>query len=179
MNFDWSILYWIHNTLTCPVLDFLMPKITMLGGGGLIWLVAAAGMICSKKYRKQGIWLLCGLAIGVIVGNGALKHLVARSRPCWLDQSIPMLISVPSDYSFPSGHTLASTISATILTKTDRRFGYVAIPLAALIAFSRLYLFVHFPSDVLAAVVLGIFIGAVTWHVASTCKLRAPLKKGN
>ena len=66
-----------------------------------------------------------------------------------------LLIADPTDYSFPSGHTLSSVIGATILTKTDRRFGYAAIPLAALIAFSRLYLYVHFPSDVLAAAVLG------------------------
>ena len=70
-----------------------------------------------------------------------------------------MLIPVPDDYSFPSGHTLSSVIGATILTKTNRRFGYAAIPLAALIAFSRLYLFVHFPSDILGAAVLGIVIG--------------------
>ena len=70
-----------------------------------------------------------------------------------------LLIADPTDYSFPSGHTLSSVIGATILTKTDRRFGYAAIPLAALIAFSRLYLFVHFPSDVLFAALLGLAIG--------------------
>mgnify|MGYP001534438284 FL=1 len=95
------------------------------------------------------------------VGNVCLKHLVARPRPCWLDESVPLLIASPTDYSFPSGHTLSSTISATILTKTDRRFGYAAIPMAALLAFSRLYLFVHFPSDVLAGAVLGLVIGVV------------------
>lgn len=70
-----------------------------------------------------------------------------------------LLIADPTDYSFPSGHTLSSVIGATILTKTDRRFGYAAIPLAALIAFSRLYLYVHFPSDVLAGLILGIASG--------------------
>ena len=96
-----------------------------------------------------------------MVGNVCLKHLVARPRPCWLDESVPLLIASPTDYSFPSGHTLSSTISATILTKTDHRFGYAAIPMAALLAFSRLYLFVHFPSDVLAGAVLGLVIGVV------------------
>ena len=72
-----------------------------------------------------------------------------------------VIIATPTDYSFPSGHTLSSTISATILTKTDRRLGYAAIPMAALLAFSRLYLFVHFPSDVLAGAVLGLVIGVV------------------
>ena len=101
----------------------------------------------------------------MLVGNVCLKNLIARPRPCWLDSSVRLLIANPTDYSFPSGHTLSSTIAATILTKTDRRFGYVAIPLAVLIALSRLYLYVHFPSDVLAAAVLGVLIGKVSDRV--------------
>lgn len=162
MNLDWSILHGIQNFLQCPFLDFLMPKITMLGSSGTIWLLAAGGLLCTKKYRKQGLVLLGGLLVGALVGNVLLKNFVARPRPCWLDASFPMLISIPKDFSFPSGHTLASTIGATILTGTDRRFGYVAIPLAVLIAFSRLYLYVHFPSDVLAGAVLGLCIGLLT-----------------
>ena len=75
-----------------------------------------------------------------------------------------LIISAPHDFSFPSGHTLSSVIGATILTKTDRRFGYAAIPLAVLIAFSRLYLYVHFPSDVPAAAVLGVMIGELAFY---------------
>lgn len=131
----------------------------------MIWLLASGVLICTKKYRRQGILLLCGLAAGVLVGNVFLKNFVARPRPCWLDSSVRLLIANPTDYSFPSGHTLSSVIGATILTKTDRRFGYAAIPLAALIAFSRLYLYVHFPSDVLAAAVLGVLIGKVSDRV--------------
>ena len=163
MSLDWSILHWIQNMLVCPFWDFLMPKITMLGDNGVIWLLAAGGLLCTKKYRKQGILLIAGLAVGVLVGNVCLKHLIARPRPCWLDESVRLLIANPTDCSFPSGHTLSSVIGATILTKTDRRFGYAAIPLAAIIAFSRLYLYVHFPSDVLAAAVLGIVIGRLVF----------------
>ena len=164
MSLEWSILHWIQNTLVCPALDFLMPKITLLGNGGMIWLLTSVGLICMKKYRKQGILLLGSLAVGGLVGNAFLKNLIARPRPCWLDSSVQLLIANPTDYAFPSGHTLSSVIGATVLTKTDRRFGYAAIPLAALIAFSRLYLYVHFPSDVLAAAVLGIVIGKVGIH---------------
>ena len=162
MSLDWGILHWIQNVLACPALDALMPKLTLLGDNGAIWLLAAGGLICTKKYRKQGLLLLGGLAAGVLVGNVCLKNLIARPRPCWLDSSVRLLIADPTDYSFPSGHTLSSVIGATILTKTDRRFGYAAVPLAALIAFSRLYLYVHFPSDVLAAAVLGVVIGEVS-----------------
>ena len=167
MNLDWSILHWIQNTLVCPLMNFLMPKITLLGNGGAIWILAAVILLCTKKYRKQGVLLLAGLIVGVLVGNVCLKHLIARPRPCWLDSSVQLLIANPTDYSFPSGHTLSSVISATILTKTDRRFGYAAIPLAALIAFSRLYLYVHFPSDVFAAAVLGVVIGEPVFRYGS------------
>lgn len=150
MSLDWSILYWIQSHTICDLFDLLMPKLTRLGSGGAVWLLAAGGLLCTKKYRRQGVILLAGLAVGVLMGNMCLKNLIARSRPCWLDDSVFMLISVPTDYSFPSGHMLASAIGATVLTKTNRRFGWAAIPLAAIIAFSRLYLFVHFPSDILA-----------------------------
>lgn len=155
MSLDQSILYWIHDNLSCGVLDMLMPKLTLLGSGGAIWLLAAAIMLCTKKYRRQGVILLAGLAAGVLVGNVCLKNLIARPRPCWLDDSVKLLIPIPTDYSFPSGHTLSSVVGATVLTKTNRRFDWAAIPLAALIAFSRLYLFVHYPSDILAGAVLG------------------------
>lgn len=152
------------SALSGPVLDFLMPKITLLGNGGAIWILAALILLCTKKYRRQGVLLLVGLIAGVLVGNACLKNLIARPRPCWLDSSVQLLIANPADYSFPSGHTLSSVIGATGLTKTNRRFGYAAIPLAALIAFSRLYLYVHFPSDVLAAAVLGVALGELVWR---------------
>ena len=162
MSLDWTILHWIQNTLVCPAMDFLMPKITLLGNGGAIWILAAVVLLATKKYRKFGAFLLAGLALGVLVGNLTLKPLIARPRPCWLDESVQLLIANPTDYSFPSGHTLSSVIGATVLTKANRKFGLAAIPLAALIAFSRLYLYVHFPTDILAAAVLGVGIGLVT-----------------
>lgn len=165
MSLDQTILYWIQDNLSCGLLDLLMPKLTLLGSGGAIWLLAAGGMLCTKKYRRQGVILLAGLAAGVLVGNVCLKNLIARPRPCWLDDSVKLLVSSPADYSFPSGHTLASAIGATVLTKTNRRFGWAAIPIAAIIAFSRLYLFVHFPSDILAGAVLGVAIGEAVYYL--------------
>ena len=141
-NIDWAILHKIRAALSCRALDFIMPRITLLGNGGAFWIIAGFAL------------LLATLAAGALIGNVALKHLAARSRPCWLEE-VDLLIKTPRDYSFPSGHTLASVIGAMALKRADRRFGYFAIPLAVLIAFSRLYLFVHFPSDVLASVVLG------------------------
>ena len=105
-----------------------------------------------------------GLIIGVLIGNVCMKNLVARSRPCWREPSVKLLISNPRDYSFPSGHTLSSTIAAVIITSANRKFGYAAIPLASAISFSRLYLYVHFPSDVLGASCLGLVLASVVLH---------------
>ena len=93
--------------------------------------------------------MLAGLAVGVLAGNLTLKPLIARPRPCWLDESVQLLIANPTDYSFPSGHTLSSVIGATVLTKANRKF-------------ARLYLYVPFPTDILGAAVLGMAIGLLT-----------------
>lgn len=118
---------------------------------------------CSAQRNTGSTGLLCWQVLHGGSGRQCIPEASdCRPRPCWLDQSVPLLIAVPNDYSFPSGHTLASVIGATILTAADRRFGLIAIPLAILIAFSRLYLYVHFPSDILGAVILGLGIGALT-----------------
>ena len=172
MSLDGTILYWIHDTLSCSLLDTLMPKLTLLGNGGAIWLLAAGGMLCTKKYRRQGAILLAALAAGVLVGNVCLKNLIARPRPCWLDSSVQLLISSPTDYSFPSGHTWSAVTGAWVATAANRKFGWVAIPLAAALAFSRLYLYVHFPSDIL----MGALIGAALGILAVVLQKRLPAK---
>lgn len=167
MTMDWAILNWIQDTLGSGFMDFIMPQITALGNAGIIWIVMAICLLITKKYRKLGVLVLVGLFMGLIIGNGIVKNLVARPRPCWINSGFPLLIPYPTDFSFPSGHTQSSVIAATILTMGNKKFGFVAIPLAVLISFSRLYLYVHFPSDVLAGAVMGIAIGAVTFIVGN------------
>lgn len=122
MALDWGILHWIQNNITCPFLDAVVPKLTMLGNAGIIWILAGVLLLCTKKYRRQGALVLMGLLVGLLVGNVALKHLVARSRPCWLDPSVQLLIATPTDYSFPSGHTLSSTIGRNDFGKDRQAF---------------------------------------------------------
>lgn len=81
MAFDWGILHWIQNTIACPFLDAVVPKLTMLGNAGIIWILAGLALLCSKKYRRQGALVLMGLLAGLLVGNIVLKNLVARPRP--------------------------------------------------------------------------------------------------
>ncbi|MGI5823951.1 MAG: phosphatase PAP2 family protein [Bacillota bacterium] len=164
-NLDWSILQWIQENLRCGFLDFLMPRLTVLGNHGEIWILSAVILLCTKKYRKYGIILAVGLLLCLLIGNIWLKPWIARPRPSWLDPEVILLITNPSDYSFPSGHTFSSAVAATILTLTNCRLGFLAIPLACLLAFSRLYLYVHFPSDILAAAVLGVLIGWLTFRL--------------
>lgn len=162
---DWTILHGIQDSLRCGFLDFVMPKITTLGNGGAIWIILAVCLMISRKYRKYGVVMISALAVGALIGNVCIKPLVARARPCWIE-SVSLLIQNPGDYSFPSGHTLSSVIGAVVLTAANRKFGWFAIPLAALIAFSRLYLYVHFPSDVLTAAVMGVIIGVAVVKLA-------------
>ncbi len=167
MSFDWSILYFIQEHIRCSVLDVLMPWITALGDKGILWILLGLGLLCTKKYRRCGAVLLLALLAGALISNVGIKHLVMRSRPCWLDDTVSMLIAIPRDYSFPSGHTQASAIAATVLWHTDRRMGIPAAVLAVLIAFSRLYLFVHFPTDVLAGAAIGIAVGEIAARLGS------------
>ncbi len=156
---DFKILYLIQEYLRCDILDIIMPVITRLGSAGIIWILWAFVLIFLKKYRLCGIKMLAGMLTGLMIGNFILKNLIARDRPCWIDSEIAMLVAIPADYSFPSGHTLASVISAVILMQEDKKLGILAVILAALIAFSRMYLFVHFPTDIFGGMLLGLAIG--------------------
>lgn len=160
-HFDLPILDWIAAHLHCGFLDRVMPVITAFGNGGIFWIALAVVLIIIPKYRKAGLSMGLALLMGLLVCNLTLKPLVARIRPYdyqWAQfgKTIQLLIAKPHDYSFPSGHTIASFEGATALLLHDRKLGIPAMVLAVLIAFSRLYLYVHYPTDVLASVVLGI-----------------------
>lgn len=155
--FDEKILYYIQKKLRCKALNFIFPKISAIGNGGFIWIAVSVILMLNKAYRKTGLIVVFGLMAGVIFGNLLLKPLAARPRPCWNDKSIELLIPVPHDYSFPSGHTISS-VTASIILSVSSKFGYISIPVAVLISFSRLYLYVHYPSDIIAGVITGILI---------------------
>lgn len=152
---DFQILYFI-NEFHFEILDKIMILITHMGTKGIFWILVGVILLLFKKTRKCGLTVLIALLFSLIVGNILLKNIVARPRPCWIDETINMLIAVPKDYSFPSGHTFASFAAAVSVFLYYKKAGIAAIILAFLIGFSRLYLFVHFPTDVLSGAVLGI-----------------------
>lgn len=161
---EFQILY-IINELHNIVLDKFMVAMTTLGNGGMLWITIAIILLFNQKTRKCGILMLVSMAIGYLVGNVIMKNLIQRPRPCWLDNSITLLIQNPADYSFPSGHTLASFEAAFTIFLFDKKWGSLALIVAALIGFSRIYLFVHFPSDVLFGIILGIAIATVSYCI--------------
>ncbi len=161
---DFKILYFL-NDLHCEALNKMMIFFTNLGDAGIVWILLAIVLLCFKKTRKCGLLILIAMGIGLIIGNGLIKNVVKRARPCWLDSSIPLLIKKPLDYSFPSGHTLASFEAFVMIFLHNKKWGIVSGLLAVLIAFSRLYLFVHFPTDVLAGAILGTVISIVTYKM--------------
>jgi undecaprenyl-diphosphatase len=174
---DFAILNWIQSHLRCAFLDALMPKVTLLAEYGIVLILLGMVLLCIKKYRVCGAALLGGLAGGLLIGNGMIKNLAARLRPCWINTDVPLLIALPEDYSFPSGHTLHCFIAATVLLHYDKRLGVPALILAILIAFSRLYLYVHFPTDVLAGAVFGIGIGLLAVFTAEKIRSRNSKEK--
>lgn len=154
---DFRILDWIQANLRTPWLDWFAPKVTFLCEAGWFWIVLTLVFLLWKKHRRLGATMFVGLVLCVLFGNIILKHAVARPRPCWINQNIDMLVGIPDDYSFPSGYSMASFASSVIMLRYDRRIGIPAVILAALIALSRLYLYVHFPTDVLVGTLMGIF----------------------
>lgn len=167
--FELDILDKIEDLFEHDVMDTIMKGITHLGDAGIIWIIITLCLLISKQYRKLGILMAIGLILGLIIGNGIVKNLVSRQRPFELADSINrnffIKIDKPTDRSFPSGHTQASFIAATILMMAKRKFGIPALILAFLIGFSRLYLKVHFPTDVLGGMLMGIAIGLIVWFV--------------
>ena len=165
MQFDWMILDGIQNIFKSDFLDMVMPNLTALGEYGIIWILFGIALLISKKYRKYGVLVLVGLLLGLIIGNGILKNTIMRDRPCWIHTDVKLLIPIPKDYSFPSGHTQSAVIAATLITLANKKFGFVVIPLALLLAFSRLYLYVHFPTDIIGGAIVGLLIAAFTYVV--------------
>lgn len=151
-----SILDFIQK-MHSPFLDQLMLFFTHLGDKGIIWIVIIGCLLINKKTRKIGIIMSVSLVIKLLLCNLFLKNIFLRSRPFTYNPSINLLIPEPLDYSFPSGHTSASfsCIMCLYLAK-DKKLFFISLIIGVLIAFSRMYLYVHFPTDIIGGIVVGI-----------------------
>ena len=160
--------------LHCSWLNVVMRIFTELGNSGIVWILTGLVCIFFKKSRRCGVLMLITMLMCLILGNGVIKNLVDRPRPLKaFEGEIVLLIPPPGEYSVPSGHTLHSFAAAVTIFLHNKKAGAAALLLAALIAFSRLYFFVHFPTDVLAGMVLGTLAAILVYALAK--KVR-PLK---
>ena len=166
--FETSILHWIRQTFSCAFQDAVMPYITKFADSGIGWILLALVLLIPRKTRRMGAAMGVALAIGFVTGNLLLKNLVARTRPFLFDPSIELFIAPPHEFSFPSGHTLASFECAVAVFCYRRKWGVAALLFAVLIAFSRLYLQVHYPTDVLCGAILGSLIGYLAYRIVET-----------
>ena len=151
----------LHNDL----LNTIMVFITSLGDGGIVWLSMAVVMLFFKKTRLCGITIMAGMALSLLLGNLFLKNVIARPRPCAVDPTVKLLIPYPSEYSFPSGHTLHGFTAATAIYLYFKKAGIGAFLLAAAVVFSRMYLFVHYPTDILGGILLGILDAMIVYTI--------------
>lgn len=147
-----------HN----PVLDVIMPIVSILGNSGIIWVLLTVCLLLFKRTRKIGILVGISLVAAAILGNFILKPIIARPRPFITMPEVAMIIPEPHGYSFPSGHTISSFAAATVLWRFSWKAALPATLLAAAIGFSRMYLFCHYTTDVLAGMLIGVAVALLT-----------------
>ena len=181
MDWEFKVLDFIRETLSCDVMDAIMKGITYIAEVGWFWILLGVVLIFFKKTRKYGVLVILGLGIASCINNLVLKQIFERPRPFnfdgWpADFVFPNpLIEKPHSFSFPSGHTSSSLGAATpLLIKANKKLGIPMFILALLVGFSRVYIHVHYPTDVIVGTIVGI-IGGILAVVAF--KYGMPLAK--
>lgn len=155
-SIDFSILNFIQNTMRCALLDVSMMIFSYLGEAGAVWILIGLVMLFFRKTRATGVIMLAAMLFGYLFGEFGIKNLVCRQRPFLMNTDVTLNIIAPSGYSFPSGHCTSSFAAAFVIFNRESRWmGISAYMLAAFIAFSRLYNYVHYPTDVLCGLILG------------------------
>ncbi len=165
MDWEFAVLNYIQNNLRNGWLDIIMPMISMLGAFGAAWIIMALGSLFFKKTKEFGKTLTFTLLFDLIPCNFTFKPIVNRVRPYDLNTTIQIIVPPEIDPSFPSGHTFFAFSAATICFIYNKKLGVCMYILAALIAFSRLYLYVHFPTDVAFGAVLGILSSIGAYYI--------------
>lgn len=161
---DFSILDFIQTNLRSGFVDSVMVFLSLIGEGGIVWFLIAIPMLFFKKSRTCGVVMILSMGVTLLLGELLLKNIFCRVRPCNVNLDIEMLVKRPSSYSFPSGHTSSSFAAATSVFLWNKKFGIPALVLALLIGFSRLYNYVHYPTDVLAGMLFGILVAVLVYY---------------
>ena len=163
-QFDFSIINFIQENFRCDFLDAVMPVITSLGDVGFIWILISVILLFFKKTRSLGFQLLISIGFAYLIYQWVMKPIIARPRPFTQNPIVELLIKAPKDFSFPSGHTACGFSFVIILFLKKNKWWLPAFVLASLIGFSRLYLYVHFFTDVICGALCGIIFGAISFY---------------
>lgn len=154
-----SILEWIQATVRCDFLDIFFPAFTALCNHGELWIALSVLLLLFRKHRKAGLCLGAAQLTNLVITNLTLKPLIGRIRPFAVNTAAELLIAMPGDASFPSGHTACSFAATAALKAAGHPFWKPAALAAVLMGFSRLYLYVHWPSDILGGALIGWIAG--------------------
>ncbi|MBR6102882.1 MAG: phosphatase PAP2 family protein [Ruminococcus sp.] len=163
-EFDLSVLHSLE-TIRNEVLTFILRVFTHLADAGIFWILLCAAMLIYPKTRKIGFYAAVALALQAILGEAILKHIVCRERPYYYEPWIDTIINRPITYSFPSGHTSSSAAVALSVFIQNRKMGAPLIVIALLVAFSRVYFMVHYPTDVICGIILGCLCAVITFFI--------------
>ncbi len=156
---DDKIIDWIGRLHT-PLLNWIMIFFSMLGTKGLVWIIVSIPYFINTSTTYIGVNMLIAVSLTVILGEGIIKHLVCRMRPCHKLENEDLIVRRPSFYSFPSGHTASSFGIATMaIIRCSMPIWIIILIIAILISFSRIYLRVHYLTDVICGVILGVLCG--------------------
>ena len=169
-SIDTSVMMFIQEHIRNGILTPIMAFFSIIGDVGAVWLILSAALIITKKFRRTGILLLASVAISWMMNDLLLKPLIARARPFEVIDGLEVLIHLPRSYSFPSGHACSSFAAAYALTRSVPKYGKWFYVLAAMIAVSRVYLGVHYPSDIMAGIVVGTLGSIVIHWISVKCK---------
>ena len=168
LNLDGGFLWILQVSVRNPILDSIMIFITSLGNGGMIWIAATILLLIPKKTRKAGVMSAVALLGSLIINNNIVKNIVQRPRPFVTFADLQIIIPTPSEFSFPSGHTSSSFAAAAVFYRhLPKKLGIPSVILAGLIGFSRLYVGVHYPTDVIAGVLMGILLSYLAEYLVN------------
>lgn len=171
-RFDIFVLEYIKEKFTGPKADKIMVGFTLLGELGIFWGIVGLILTLQDKYRNSGAMVFVALFVTTLMGEGIIKNIVKRQRPCEEVNDDDMVIRKPLSYSFPSGHTASSFAVAGVLFRCFSVWGIVFFVIATLIAFSRMYLYVHYPTDIIAGVTLGLLCSQFTLYMFNNLIIR-------
>ncbi|MBE5931967.1 MAG: phosphatase PAP2 family protein [Lachnospiraceae bacterium] len=168
LEWDAGVLLWIQENMRTDLMTTIMKGITRLGNGGCLWIALAVVLLVIGKTRKVGAMSVLSLIITFVTVNLGIKNIVARTRPYEVIDGLVNLVEKQSDFSFPSGHSAhAFAVGVVLLVMLPRKFGVPIFIISILMAYSRLYIGVHYPTDVIAGVLLGTIIAFISMFIVN------------